>query len=225
VFYSFDSEGNVAQRSDTGSSVSSSHLFGAHESLLVGSLNDPFGYKAQFGYYSDNETGLLLLTHRYYDPVSGRFLTSDPIGYEGGINLYAAVTNKPINLADPTGTKVSDADKVAALKKIGDATGSWLDKDWRLWPGSKSIRDSRDNLRKMGFKPFFNPGHWGGSDWEGQIDGNWYHVIVGYPKPKGPSDPRFGSPCDRPPSFVDAHYEHHQPSSLQHLIDWAWSWY
>lgn len=41
---------------------------------------DPYGYKGQWGYYTDSETGLLLLTYRYLDPTTGRFLTRDPIG-------------------------------------------------------------------------------------------------------------------------------------------------
>lgn len=32
---------------------------------------------------------MMLLTHRYYDPTEGRFLNRDPIGYAGGMNLYA----------------------------------------------------------------------------------------------------------------------------------------
>jgi len=51
----------------------------------------------------DSETGLLLLTHRYLDPAMGRFLTRDPIGCEGGINLYAYVGNGVVNKADPSG--------------------------------------------------------------------------------------------------------------------------
>jgi RHS repeat-associated protein len=103
VFYSFDSEGNVAQRSDNTGIVSSNHLFSAYGSILSGSLSDAFGYKAQFGYYTDNETGLQLLTHRYYDSSTGRFLTRDPLGFAGGINSYAYVGNSPVLHRDPSG--------------------------------------------------------------------------------------------------------------------------
>jgi uncharacterized protein RhaS with RHS repeats len=40
----------------------------------------------------------------YYDPDTGRFLNRDPIGYEGGENLYGYAGNNPINEADPEGT-------------------------------------------------------------------------------------------------------------------------
>ncbi len=103
VFYSFDSEGNVAQRSTAAGNVTLNLLFDAYGSVVSGSLNDPFGYKAQSGYYTDSETGLQLLTHRYYDPSRGRFLTRDPISYWGGINLYGYVNNNPVSYADPSG--------------------------------------------------------------------------------------------------------------------------
>ena len=130
-FYSFDSEGNLAERSDGSGNVLSDHLFSAHGSLLAGILVDPFGYKAQVGYDTDNETGLQLLTHRYYDPPAGRFLTRDPISYKGGNNLYAYVTNNPTNGSDPTGLKnLFSQDQPDDPDKPIDARG-WGDSGFR----------------------------------------------------------------------------------------------
>ena len=107
-FYSFDPQGDVVHRSDSSGIVLSNNLFNAYGANLSGSVNDPFGFKAQQGYYTDHESGMQLLTNRYYDSVGGRFLTRDPIGYSGGINLYGYVTNNPVNRSDPLGLDGDD---------------------------------------------------------------------------------------------------------------------
>jgi RHS repeat-associated protein len=40
---------------------------------------------------------------RYYDPSTGRFLSEDPMDFEGGVNFYAYVSNSPVELNDPFG--------------------------------------------------------------------------------------------------------------------------
>ncbi len=69
---------------------------------------DPIGFGGQHGYYRDYTTGLYLLTHRYYDAGAGRFVTRDPIGYTGGINLYGFAGNNPVNESDPSGFDPND---------------------------------------------------------------------------------------------------------------------
>ena len=55
------------------------------------------------GQYYDEETGLHYNYFRYYDPDTGRYITADPIGLAGGINLYAYTGNNPVNWIDPLG--------------------------------------------------------------------------------------------------------------------------
>jgi RHS repeat-associated protein len=55
------------------------------------------------GQYFDQETGLHYNYHRYYDPRTGRYVTPDPIGLKGGINLWPYVANNPLRRIDPWG--------------------------------------------------------------------------------------------------------------------------
>jgi RHS repeat-associated protein len=55
------------------------------------------------GQVEDAETGLYYNWHRYYDPELGRYVTADPIGLVGGMNLYAYVGGDPVNLRDSSG--------------------------------------------------------------------------------------------------------------------------
>jgi RHS repeat-associated protein len=49
------------------------------------------------------QSGLYLTKYRFYDPQTGRWLSRDPIGEEGGFNLYGYVVGDPVNWIDPEG--------------------------------------------------------------------------------------------------------------------------
>ena len=55
------------------------------------------------GQYADSETQLYYNWNRYYDPKIGRYITSDPIGLDDGVNSYIYAGSNPIFLADPRG--------------------------------------------------------------------------------------------------------------------------
>jgi len=67
---------------------------------LSGTLESEVGYT---GHHHHAKSGLVLTWFRVYDPELGRWLSPDPLGVSGGLNLYAYVGNDPINLIDPTG--------------------------------------------------------------------------------------------------------------------------
>ncbi len=85
--------------------------YGRQLSNMLGSPQeeDELAYNQQFpGQYVDNETGLIYNRHRYYDPDTGRYLTSDPIGFSGGLNHYTYAHSSPSLYFDPSGLVAVD---------------------------------------------------------------------------------------------------------------------
>jgi RHS repeat-associated protein len=55
------------------------------------------------GQYHDSESGLNYNYYRDYDPTVGRYMQSDPVGLQGGLNTYIYARNNPLSLIDPFG--------------------------------------------------------------------------------------------------------------------------
>ena len=84
----------------SGTERAATYDYDAFGNTLVeeGEINNPIRYS---GEYLDEETGLIYLRARYYDPSVGRFISEDPI--RDGMNWYAYCGNSPVMFADPSG--------------------------------------------------------------------------------------------------------------------------
>ena len=85
-------------------------------------------YNARFpGQYFDAETGLNYNYFRDYDPSIGRYIESDPIGLEGGLNTYGYALQNPVKLTDPRGlaTAMCTAPLHALTDKLGSEASEW----------------------------------------------------------------------------------------------------
>jgi RHS repeat-associated protein len=136
-FYMTDVQGTVHAVADETGSIVESYRFDAWGRVLgvYNGAGTPIAESAignkilwQGREYSW-KTGLYFFRARWYDPITGRWLSNDPIGIAGGLNQYVFCSNNPVNFRDPSGLckdesgpwKVSDA--IRFFDKILLATG------------------------------------------------------------------------------------------------------
>jgi RHS repeat-associated protein len=84
-----------------------------------------FNFNLRFpGQYADKETNTYYNVMRDYDPSTGRYIQSDPIGLDGGINTYTYALNDPTYWTDPLGL---ESISKRQAKRIIDEAATWVD--------------------------------------------------------------------------------------------------
>jgi RHS repeat-associated protein len=118
----------------------------------IQTVENPFRFSGQ---YYDPETGLHYNYFRYYNPQTGRYITPDPIGLEGGINLFAYTANNPINFRDSSGLAafywhwiISFAAGLAEGRGWGQSSQIAWESMWRDW-GTQGPNYSDTNIHGM----------------------------------------------------------------------------
>lgn len=112
---------NLAVVASTGNPASRTEYdgYGLEIPILAGT-NTSHRFAGKHGYYKDDSSGLSLLGQRFYSPKIGKFLTQDPIGHSGGLNLYAYCDNSPLVSVDPDGTRPLNDSDISSLHTLRD---------------------------------------------------------------------------------------------------------
>ncbi|MFH0838443.1 MAG: RHS repeat-associated core domain-containing protein [Patescibacteria group bacterium] len=172
-----DEEGNVVERRD--------YLPYGQERFVHEELNTPDTPQKFTGKELDSETGLYYYGARYYDPLIGRFISSDP--WEGdlqnpqSLNKYTYVLNNPIMLVDPSGminVKTGEVEKGDTMTSI---TGTYNNiYGTRLTPQQLAVINSVSDPDKIQTGQIIKMGaiNADGSTWQRAYDPA--EVTIGY---------------------------------------------
>ncbi len=170
-FYLKDHLGTVHALTDTNGAVVESYRFDAWgwalgvydgSGLPIGNQQSAIGNRFLFQAREYSwATGLYFFRARYYDPVTGRWLSKDPIGISGGLNQYAFVGNNPVNRVDPLG--LTWGSNISFLWDFVTGGGDTCrvygpetveGQEMMQSPGAQALRDAFARSGYMGVGPF-----------------------------------------------------------------------
>jgi RHS repeat-associated protein len=100
-YYEVDGLGSVTSLTSGAGAIANTYTYDSFGTASTGSTTNRFQYTAR---EFDSESGLYYYRARYYDPVSGRFVSEDPLRFgSNSTDFYNYVGNGPTDYADPTG--------------------------------------------------------------------------------------------------------------------------
>ena len=107
----YDANGNITAYVDSSGSLVARYTYDCFGNVISSSGEQAGDFRFGFSTkYQDETTGLLLYECRCYSPVLGRWMTRDPIGEDGGVNLYAFCENDPLDSCDYLGLSIYPLD-------------------------------------------------------------------------------------------------------------------
>lgn len=148
LWYHFGPQGETRHLTDSTGAVADSYRYNAYgqPTATTGTDFNPFRYGGSVGYYTDaNVANLILAGHRWYSPGLYRWLTRDPISYDGGDNPYSYVGGNPIRFVDPTGLICYYRQSTGAIR-CEDANGN----EYYSADGYSGRGESRNNPEAQG---------------------------------------------------------------------------
>lgn len=120
-FYTRDHLGSVTELTDSTGAVRAEYYYDwwGNRIKRSGDLEASFGFT---GHYYHGNSGLSLALFRAYNAATGRWISRDPIGEAGGLNLYTYVLNRPLIAYDPLGLDIVINNTGAPVMASGNPT-------------------------------------------------------------------------------------------------------
>lgn len=168
--YHFNATGSTVALTDNSGEIMNSYAYDPFGKITdrQEQVQQPFTFVGQYGVMTE-PNGLYYMRARYYDPNVGRFISEDPIGFNGGdVNLYAYASNNPIMMIDPWGKCGENTQNKYFLENVTDFAAGFG--DTITFGGTKWIREQTGiNNAVDSNASFYTAGKITGHTWEAAL--------------------------------------------------------